>query len=421
MPPGQTVRLAGRWLSEGASQQQGILVDETGRVAARLETASEGMALQIDDLVAVGGAWTGEAVDVVEAVVLHRPSGPPPWELRGVHPPDRLRAAAEARKLLYTVVRSFFDAREFLEVETPLLLATPALQRHIEELTTTFRRPDGSARKLYLSTSPEHAMKRLLAAGLERLYQIAPFFRDGELSDLHAPAFAGLEWYEAHTDYSHCMRTTEALVVSVAYAVAGSLSITYRGEKVDLTPPWERLTVAEAFARELAVELDPACPAEDLREPLRQGGVDVGPDDDWETCFFKAYIQKVEPALGRGKPTLLLDWPIQMAAMARPKPEDPRWCERFELYVAGLELGNAFSELTDSSEQRSRFEEVAAGRPGQKPDELLLEALDYGVPPASGMAMGLDRLLMLLTDAPTIADVLLFPPHHEWDDLGEGE
>lgn len=417
MPAGQAVRLAGRWLAEEESLQRVVLADETGQVALRLRSEAEGVALRPNDLVAVIGIWTGEAVDMVDVEVLHRPSAPPPWEGKKAHPPERLRFLAEARKRLYTAVRSFFDAREFLEVETPLLLAAPALQGHIEEMSTSFRRPDGSAQRLYLSTSPEHAMKRLLAAGLERIYQIAHFFRDGELTDLHSPAFTGLEWYEAHTDYRHCMRTTEALVAHVADAVAGSLSITYRGEEVDLTPPWERLSLAEAFARELAVELDPAGPADDLREALREGRVDVGPEDDWETCFFKAYIERVEPALGRGKPTLLVDWPLGMTAMSRPKPEDSRWCERFELYVAGLELGNAFSELTDGEEQRSRFERVAAGRPGQRPDERLLEAMAYGIPPASGMAMGLDRLLMLLTDSPTIADVLLFPPQYDWDAL----
>lgn len=164
------------------------------------------------------------------------------------------------------------------------------------------------------------------------------------------------------------------------------------------------------------MELDPEGPAETLRESLRERGVAISDDDDWEASFFKAYIERVEPTLGRGRPTLLADWPVSMAAMARPKPEDPRWCERFELYVAGLELGNAFSELTDPAEQRARFEAVAAERPAHAPDERLLEAMAYGLPPASGMAMGLDRLLMVLTDSATIADVLLFPPHEEWGD-----
>jgi lysyl-tRNA synthetase class 2 len=288
------------------------------------------------------------------------------------------------------------------------------LQSHIRELTTTCSLPDGSSRRLYLSTSPEHAMKRLVAAGLERLYQIAPFFRDGELGRLHAPAFSGLEWYEAYTDYVDCMTTTEALVTHVAEAVAGSLRLQYQGEAVDLSPPWERLTVADAFSRELDVRLDPARTAREFRNELSDRGVVLSPDDDWESCFFKAYIQRVEPTLGRGQPTLLMDWPLGQAAMARPKPGAPLWCERFELYVAGLELGNAFSELTDEVEQRVRFEEVATLRTEGSPDERLLEALAYGMPPASGMALGLDRLLMLLTDAPTIADVLLFPPHYEW-------
>ncbi len=323
---------------------------------------------------------------------------------------------AEARRRLTGAVRSFFDARGFLEVETPVLLAAPALQSHIEELTTRCRRPDGPARRLFLSTSPEHAMKRLLAAGLERLYQMAPFFRDGELTDRHAPAFSGLEWYEAYTDYRQCMTTTEALVAHLAEAVVGSLRITYRGEALDLTPPWERLTVAEAFERTVRVGLDPQEPAEAFRTGLQERGLAVGPEDDWDACFFKAYIERVEPTLGRGRPTLLADWPASQAAMARPSAADPRWSERFELYAAGLELGNAFSELTDEAEQRMRFEAVAAERPGQEPDLRLLEAMAYGIPPASGMALGLDRLLMLLTDAPAIKEVLLFPPHYEWAD-----
>ena len=414
MPAGRTVRLAGRLVAWDEVSGLGLLADETGRAAVRIGVGSVSGLARLHDIVSVGGLWTGQEVEADAVSILHRATAPPPWELKGVHQPERLREAAEARKRLYAAVRAFFDARGFIEVETPLLLADPALQGHIAELTTTCRRPDGPARRLYLSTSPEHAMKRLLASGLERIYQMAPFFRDGELTGAHAPAFTGLEWYEAYTDYRHCMTTTEALVAAAAEAVAGSLTITYQGEKVDLKPPWERLTVVEAFARELSVELDPAGSAEEMRSALRQRGVAVEDADDWEACFFKAYIERIEPTLGRGRPTLLTDWPIALASMSRPKPQDPRWCERFELYVAGLELGNAFSELTDPAVQRARFEAVAAERPGQKPDERLLEAMAYGLPPSSGLAMGLDRLLMLLTDAPTIADVLLFPPHQEW-------
>jgi lysyl-tRNA synthetase class 2 len=408
------VRLRGRWIPR--AEGLGYLEDGTGRVEVRLPERAEGPMPEAYALIALEGLWTGQAVEAQSFVTIQPSRRPPPWLEGPFHPPEKLRSIAEARSRLYRAVRSFFDSRGFIEVETPLLSPSPALQAHIEELSTRLKLADGSSLELYLSTSPEHPMKRLLAAGFERIYQISPFFRDGELTERHAPQFSGLEWYEAYTDYRDCMVTTEALVVAAAEAVAGSTTITYKGMPVDLKPPWERLTVEEAFRRELGIRLDPEWPAEVFRRKLHRAGLKVAGDDDWEACFFKAYIERVEPRLGLGRPTFVLDWPIRLSAMARSKPEDGRWCERFELYIAGLELGNAFSELTDPKEQRARFDKVAEARPHHRPDEKLLEALEFGLPPCSGMALGLDRLLMVLTDASTIAEVLLFPPHWEWSD-----
>jgi elongation factor P--(R)-beta-lysine ligase len=327
------------------------------------------------------------------------------------------RTAARARVTLQAAVRAFLTARGFEEVETPCLVPAPGMEPHIDAFAAPFVPEGGGApRPLWLHTSPEYAMKRLLAAGFPRVFQLARVFRNGEVSPTHNPEFTMLELYRAATDYDGIMRDLEELVAHCADALCGGAAVRGGGRELDLSAPFPRVKVAEAFGR-LGLDLG-ACGGDGgaLRAQLAARGLDPGqPGDSFDDLFFRTFLVHVEPGLGARRPTYLVDWPAPMAALARLRADDPRWAERFELYAGGLELANGFSELTDAAEQRRRLEEeralrVRLGRPAYPVDERFLAALPR-MPAAGGVALGLDRLLMLLTGAATIDEVLLFPAH----------
>jgi lysyl-tRNA synthetase class 2 len=315
---------------------------------------------------------------------------------------------------------------DYEEVETPCLVPAPGMEPHIDAFDTAFR-PEGGARPgrrpLWLQNSPEYAMKRLLADGLPRVFQLARVFRNGEVSGTHNPEFTMLEFYRAGTDYRGVMADTEALLAACARAFlpVGEAGVQRRGRTISLAAPFEVLTVQEAFLRHAGIDLA-ACEGEAraLAGAARAAGHDPGPGGEaFDDVFFRVMLDAIEPRLGVDRPTWLVDWPAGMAALARLKPGDPRWAERFELYAGGLELANGFSELTDAAEQRARLLEEQAlrarlGRPAYPLDEAFLAALPR-LPDAGGIAVGFDRLLMLLTGAESIADVLLFPAHGFWE------
>jgi len=313
-------------------------------------------------------------------------------------------------------VRAFLGGRGFEEVETPCLVPAPGMEPHVAAFEARFEPEGGGAgRPLWLHNSPEYAMKRLLAEGFPRVFQLARVFRNGELSATHNPEFTMLELYRAGTDYRGIMEDLESLAEACARGVTGGAAVPWRGGVLDLAAPFERLPVAEAFRRHAGVELL-ACQGkvERLREAARAAGLGPGaPGDSFDDLFFRILLERIEPAIGLARPTYLVDWPAPMAALARVKADDPALAERFELYAGGLELANGFSELTDAREQRARLEEEQAlrrrlGRPAYPIDERFLEALPR-MPPSGGVAVGLDRLLMLLTGAERIDEVLLFP------------
>ncbi len=284
------------------------------------------------------------------------------------------------RAKVLRAIRGYFDARDFIEVSTPVRLNTPALELHIDA------EPAGDG---FLRTSPELHMKRLLADGVERIYQIGPCFRKGERGPLHRPEFTMLEWYRADADYRDILADTKGLVVHVAKTVLGRTELDYQGQYIDLLP-WERMTVEDAF--------------------VMNAGWNPVTDYD-EDRFDVDLVDKVEPALPRGVPVVLTDYPAEAAALARLKPENPAVAERFELYIAGIELANAYSELTDAAEQEARFKECAdrraeLGKVVYPMDEEFLAALRAGLPRCGGIALGIDRLVMLLADAASIEDVV---------------
>jgi lysyl-tRNA synthetase class 2 len=343
-------------------------------------------------------------------------NGAPWWR------PDRFarrRAHLEARQRVLAAIRRFFAARDFMEVETPALQVSPGLEPHLMAFSTELVTEAGERLQRHLHTSPEFAMKKLLVAGLPRIFQLARVFRNGERGRTHHPEFTMLEWYRAGAGYRDLMADCEVLLAA-ALAAAGGEAFRWQGKSADPAAPWQRLTVAEAFAQYCGIDLlatapDPAAPSLPLlAAEARRSGIAPHPGDDWEDLFFRIFLERIEPKLGFGAPTILADYPISMAALARPKPGDPRLAERFELYVCGLELANAFGELTDAATQRARFVADCAKKRAlygtEYPiDEDFLAALAHGMPESAGIALGLDRLVMLATGADSIEDVLWAP------------
>jgi lysyl-tRNA synthetase class 2 len=327
-------------------------------------------------------------------------------------------ANARARARVCAEVRRALGAMGYEEVETPCLVPAPGMEPHIGAFETELvPEPRAARRKLYLHSSPEYAMKRLLAAGVPRTFQLARVFRNGEISSTHNPEFTMLELYRAGTDYRGVMQDLERVVEACARALSadGSARAVRGGRPLDLAAPFDRVTVQEAFLRHASVDLAASDgDADRLRAAARAAGHDPGPPGEpFDDVFFRVMLAAVEPALGVARPTYLVDWPASMAALSRLRRDDPRWAERFELYADGLELANGFTELNDAAEQRRRLvheQEVrrSLGRPVYPLDERFLDAVGR-MPDAGGVALGLDRLLMLLVGADDIRDVLLFP------------
>ena len=310
------------------------------------------------------------------------------------------------RGLLSQSVRAFFDARGFTEVETPYAVPTPGEEVHLAAFATEQIMADGSKLALFLHTSPEFAMKKLLAAGAGPIFQLARVWRNGEGSDLHTAEFTMLEWYQPGLSFVGLMEQTESLLRAVL-----SPSVTCRGITCDLSR-FETLTVADAFSRYAGADL--LATVEDAQGLAAQAGVRLRNGESWEDLFFRLLFERVEPQIGRVHPTFLTHWPAAQAALARRDPHDPRVALRFELFVCGMELANAFEELTDPAEQRARFlydraRRAALGGQQWPLDEEFLAALEFGLPACSGIAMGFDRLAMLASGADRIAQMKWLP------------
>jgi lysyl-tRNA synthetase class 2 len=315
-------------------------------------------------------------------------------------------------------MRAWFGAREFVEVETPALQVSPGNEAHLHAFATEAIDLSGVRAPLYLRTSPEFAAKKLLAAGEARTFELARVWRNRERGPLHHPEFTLLEWYRVGETYETLMADCASLLALVA-ETAGSKTLSFRGQSIDPLDEPERVTLAEAFDRFAGIDLLATVQTDgkvdrDALAAVAQGqDIRVAADDSWADVFSRVLVEKIEPNLGRERATILCEYPVSEAALARPKASDPRVAERFELYACGVELANCFGELTDPAEQRRRFEAEMAEKArvyGERYpiDEDFLAALAT-MPAASGGAMGLDRLVMLATGASRIEQVLWAP------------
>lgn len=310
------------------------------------------------------------------------------------------------RARLAAAIRAFFEARGFCEVETAYAVATPGEEVHLRPFATERLATDGARTPLFLHTSPEFAMKRLLAAGSGPIFQLARVWRNGEGSELHAPEFTMLEWYAPGLGMPELIAQTMALLRSVLPPEVSCRGVTTRLDGA------ETLTVAEAFRRH--ADADVLGTAGDAAALAASAGVALRPGEDWEDLFFRLMLARVEPHLGRDHPTFLTHWPAAQAALAQRDPADPRVALRFELHVCGIELANAFVELTDAAEQRARFvadrarRQALYGGPDWPMDEALLAALPT-LPRCAGIALGFDRLAMIAAGVDDIRGVLALP------------
>ena len=433
----ETFRLAGRLmlLREFGKASFCHLQDGGGRLQAYVQkqvVGEEAFALfkrlDLGDIVGFTGTLfrtrTGELTLAVQSFVLLTKSlRPLPEKYHGltdielryrqryldlmVNP--QVREVFVRRAAIISLIRQFLEARGFLEVETPMMqplpggaTARPFLTHH-QALDMT----------LYLRIAPELYLKRLVVGGFERVYEINRNFRNEGLSIQHNPEFTMLEFYQAYATYEDLMVLTEELICHVALNLLGSLRLTYQGEDLDLTPPWPRLDLRESLTRVGGI---PAAVVQDREALVAQAlkeGIALRPGEGYGRALTKLFDLTVEPRLLQ--PTFILGYPLETSPLSRTSDEDPQVVDRFELFIAGRELANAFSELTDPLDQRQRLEkQVAARQAGDEEvppavDEDFIQALEQGMPPTAGEGIGIDRLVMLLTDSPSIRDVILFP------------
>jgi lysyl-tRNA synthetase class 2 len=312
------------------------------------------------------------------------------------------------RARIIAEIRRFFDERGFLEVETPMMQPIPG-GAAARPFVTHHNALDLS---LYLRIAPELHLKRCVVGGLERVYEINRNFRNEGLSTQHNPEFTMLEFYQAYADYRDLMALTEELLPRIVRTVCGGDRVTYQGREISFAPPWPRLTLEEALVKMGRLTQDEVRSEEGLRKAADASGIAIRPGWGWAKLLVELFEARVEAQLVQ--PTFITDFPAELSPLAKARADDPRYVQRFELYVAGLEVANAYTELNDPREQRRRLEAQAKARAAgdeeaHHMDEDFVRALEYGLPPTAGEGIGIDRLVMLLTDSPSIRDVILFP------------
>lgn len=315
------------------------------------------------------------------------------------------------RSRFLDAVREYFREHRFIEVETPVMVKQPGLEPNLSLFQTSVVDRSGKKYPRYLITSPEHQMKMLLCAGFGNMFQICKCFRNQEEGgSLHNPEFSMLEWYRVDADYHDVMKDTEELFRFVCRKLHGGEKFSFRGKKIDLHSDWERISVRDAFRKYVQIDNVLVLSDADFNASAKRIGVSVSDSDSWDDIFYKIFLTKIEPNLGIDRPVFLYDYPAHMAALSKKRGDV---CERFELYIGGIELANAFTELTDAKEQRARFAEELMVRAERGKDPLpmpedFLKMLEKGMPECSGIALGLDRMFTVLMGLDCIHDALPF-------------
>ena len=320
---------------------------------------------------------------------------------------EEVRRTFRTRSRILTAIRAFMDKRGFIEVETPILLpeaggaTAKPFMTHYNALDADF----------YLRIETELRLKRLIIGGFEKVYEMGRIFRNEGVSFKHNPEFTTMESYEAYADYNDVMKMVEDMVSTVAQEVLGTTAIEFEGKKIELKPPWQRMTLRDAITKESGIDFVQYPNADLLRAKMREKGIEVDPQKNWAHLVDELLSTFVEPKLIQ--PTFLVDYPVSLSPLAKRKPGEARVVERFEAFAGGFEIANAFTELNDPLEQRERFVQQARERQPDDPesaiDEDFLLALEYGMPPTGGLGVGIDRLVMLITNNQSIREVILFP------------
>ncbi|MGI6084295.1 MAG: lysine--tRNA ligase [Acetivibrionales bacterium] len=432
----KNVSLAGRLMSKRGMGKSSFcdIQDRDGRIQlyVRINDVGEDYyesfkKLDIGDIIGVTGrvfkTRMGEiSIHVDSFTLLSKSLRPLPEKFHGLKDPDTryrqryldlivnpdVKKTFIARSRIIAAIRRFLDSRDFLEVDTPILNTIPggAAARPFKTHHNTLDID------MYLRIAPELYLKRLIIGGLERVYELGRMFRNEGMSIKHNPEFSMMEVYQAYTDYHGMMELAESLISSVAQEVLGTMKIEYQGQEIDLTPPWSRLTMTEAVLKYAGVDFDSVKTNEEARNAAKAKGMNLEGNPVKGEILSMMFEEYAEPNLIQ--PTFILDYPVEVSPLTKRKPDKPELTERFELFITGREFGNAYSELNDPIDQRERFiaqvnRREAGDEEANMMDEDFLIALEHGLPPTGGLGIGIDRLIMLLTDSFSIKDVLLFP------------
>lgn len=323
----------------------------------------------------------------------------------------RLRVFYEKRIKIIRLIREFFWSNNFQEVETPIALLLPGQEPYLNPVSILLHDPRAEEHKFYLQTSPEFAMKKLLVAGYDKIYQICKCFRDYEqFGGNHNPEFTMIEWYRAPGTINEIMDDAESLFKFIAKKL-DSDEVEYKGKKIKIAIEWERVSMREVWKKYIGVDLNDYLTVEKMAILAIEKGFAVETNEPYEDLFYKIFLNEIELKLGVEKPVFIYDYPVQMCSLSRLSNNDPRYALRFELYIGGLELANAFGELTDANEQKRRLESdrekrKQLGKETWAVDSDFISALDFGMPEAGGIALGVDRMIMLFTGAKDINEVI---------------